>query len=394
MLRVLLRAVLALLLVQGSNSFAQLQLLTPYAGSTCTTNTFANAINASGVLTCATPSVSSVVLSSIAAANAVNTIANGNNTGQVWNWANTTDSTVAFTFGETSAATGGTSTSGVPNQVLLKVTTLASSTQSPLSVYSRGSHVFSVSPTSQQIIANPAIATYSFANNTTTGMGLNGSILNFRVSNVNAMQLSSSQVTIPVGSASFPTLTDLSNSVTGLSWVGFDLVVNNSSDGEWVRFMSPPALRISRGSADATAYALNFRKARNTVALPNVITTGDALSTISGYGYVGSTNTYREAARIEYDSTGTISDATTGIGGIVKIMSTLSSTDSAVQENVRFAGGSQPYSQWAPTTFANLPAPPVNGMLTYCSDCTIANPCASGGTGAFAKRLNGAWICN
>jgi hypothetical protein len=35
-----------------------------------------------------------------------------------------------------------------------------------------------------------------------------------------------------------------------------------------------------------------------------------------------------------------------------------------------------------------------NGTILYCSDCTIANPCAGGGTGAFAKRLNGVWVCN
>lgn len=37
---------------------------------------------------------------------------------------------------------------------------------------------------------------------------------------------------------------------------------------------------------------------------------------------------------------------------------------------------------------------PANGTFAYCSDCTIANPCAGGGTGAFAKRLNGVWVCN
>lgn len=43
--------------------------------------------------------------------------------------------------------------------------------------------------------------------------------------------------------------------------------------------------------------------------------------------------------------------------------------------------------------FANL-GTPANGAVTYCSDCTVANPCAGGGTGALAKRLNGAWTCN
>lgn len=45
------------------------------------------------------------------------------------------------------------------------------------------------------------------------------------------------------------------------------------------------------------------------------------------------------------------------------------------------------------TTFANL-GTPGNGIVTYCSDCTIANPCAGVGTGAIAKRLNGVWVCN
>jgi hypothetical protein len=45
------------------------------------------------------------------------------------------------------------------------------------------------------------------------------------------------------------------------------------------------------------------------------------------------------------------------------------------------------------TLFAALVSAP-NGTVLYCSDCTIANPCAGGGTGALAKRLNGVWVCN
>ena len=36
----------------------------------------------------------------------------------------------------------------------------------------------------------------------------------------------------------------------------------------------------------------------------------------------------------------------------------------------------------------------TDGSIIYCSDCTIASPCAVGGTGALAKRLNGVWVCN
>jgi hypothetical protein len=45
------------------------------------------------------------------------------------------------------------------------------------------------------------------------------------------------------------------------------------------------------------------------------------------------------------------------------------------------------------STFSAL-GNPANGTLVYCSDCTVASPCAAGGTGALAKRLNAVWVCN
>lgn len=50
--------------------------------------------------------------------------------------------------------------------------------------------------------------------------------------------------------------------------------------------------------------------------------------------------------------------------------------------------------QPAGVPFASLPASPQNAWIIYCTDCTIANPCASGGTGAFAKREENVWVCN
>lgn len=44
-------------------------------------------------------------------------------------------------------------------------------------------------------------------------------------------------------------------------------------------------------------------------------------------------------------------------------------------------------------TYATL-GTPANGSIQFCTDCNIANPCTSGGSGAFAKRLAGAWVCN
>lgn len=47
-----------------------------------------------------------------------------------------------------------------------------------------------------------------------------------------------------------------------------------------------------------------------------------------------------------------------------------------------------------PFIFFNLGDVAANGTITYCSNCTKTTPCAAGGTGALAKRLNGAWDCN
>jgi hypothetical protein len=69
-------------------------------------------------------------LSSLTAASASNTLANGNNP-QVWNWAQTTNSQSAFTFGETTAATG-------TGDIEFNVQTLASSTALPIQITSRG----------------------------------------------------------------------------------------------------------------------------------------------------------------------------------------------------------------------------------------------------------------
>lgn len=88
-------------------------------------------------------------------------------------------------------------------------------------------------------------------------------------------------------------------------------------------------------SDDAIAYAINGRKSRGTVAIPTVITSGDDLLTISGFGYLGVTNTYQEATRITHDSTGTISDATNGIGGIIRFLTRKQGTDTAVVERFR-----------------------------------------------------------
>jgi hypothetical protein len=96
------------------------------------------------------------------------------------------------------------------------------------------------------------------------------------------------------------------------------------------------------GLNDSTAYRFSGFKSRGTVISPTVITTGDDLLTLSGYGYVGATNTYLPAAQILFDSTGTIADSTSGIGGQIKFYTTLAGTDTALQLGATIEGGSTP----------------------------------------------------
>ena len=263
-------------------------------------------------------------LNGITAATGAVTIASGNNTGIVWNWANTTNSTVAFTLGETTAATNGTSTSGIPNQVLSKFATLATSTQSPMQVYAQGVHAFSVFPvvaSRPQILANSgtlASPVYSFA--AETGLGWyrrSAGEMALDVAGSYTMSFTAAGLFAPVGTAAAPSITDRSNADSGLFFGGSLLgisvgAIQNS------RF-EPGLLQHNKGTADAVSYALNFRKSRGTVASPTVITTGDDLATISGFGYVGATGTYVEACRITFDSTGTIANTTSGTGGIMRL---------------------------------------------------------------------------
>lgn len=334
---------LAFTLLSNSIAMAQLQIVTPFAGSSCGGSTFANAISASGVLTCATPSASSVVLNNISAATGANTIANGNNTGQVWNWTSTTNNTSAFTYGETTAATNGTSTSGVPNQVLVKVATLSGSTQSPLSVYSRGTHVFSVSPSEAQIlggIGSLSAPTYSFASSPTTGIWADGSGLRFQTGGAIRLTIGGTGIipnAIPIyavdGNAAAPSYAFQNGVSAGFFLSGSELGMSVSGI-ENSRLLAG-GIQNSKGSADTTGYAINSRKSRGTVAAPSAITSGDDLLTITGAGYVGAVNTYRNAATIMLGSTGTISDATNGIGGAIGLSTQKQGTDTSPKERMR-----------------------------------------------------------
>lgn len=182
------------------------------------------------------------LLNNIAAAAANQAgIANGNFNIR-WDWTKTSNNQTAFELGESAAATGGTSTSGIPNQVLLKLSTLASSTMSPLSVYSQAGHVFSVSPTNQQIlgaVGDSTNPTYSFADDTDTGMycGSAGN-LQFTVGGARVIVSGGNQVAVVNGTVSQPGLTNIVNAVSGLFWPTSTTMAISANTVEAVRFSS------------------------------------------------------------------------------------------------------------------------------------------------------------
>ena len=68
-------------------------------------------------------------------------------------------------------------------------------------------------------------------------------------------------------------------------------------------------------------------------------------------------------------------------------------SSNAIVTGITDQGLVTPQLQMLNTLFVNL-GTPTNGTFVFCSDCVIANPCAGSGAGAFAKRLNGVWVCN
>jgi len=85
----------------------------------------------------------------------------------------------------------------------------------------------------------------------------------------------------------------------------------------------------------------------------------------------------------------------TGVGGNILFQTAAAGTSGSSQNALAtaFTINQDGSVQLKSATFANLPTQ-ADGKLIYCSDCTIASPCAGSGTGAMAKGINGAWVCN
>jgi hypothetical protein len=124
-------------------------------------------------------------LSGLTAATGANTIANGNNP-QTWNWALTSNTQTGLLFGETSAATNGTYTNNIPNQLEVQISTAAGSTASPLLITNSltGTQTScTLCVTSTWNVGSSIVDALIFGNVTNTASGATSKLLDLQVAN-------------------------------------------------------------------------------------------------------------------------------------------------------------------------------------------------------------------
>jgi len=119
----------------------------------------------------------------------------------------------------------------------------------------------------------------------------------------------------------------------------------------------------------------------------------DGSASVPSFTFLSENNTgiYKSAANILAMSVNGTQNYTATATAANHVGSTLQATQLGI--GAAPAGASN--IQFVSTVFANIATTlSANGQIAYCSDCTIANPCAGAGTGAIAKRLNGVNVCN
>lgn len=154
--------------------------------------------------------------------------------------------------------------------------------------------------------------------------------------------------------------------------------LNMSGDGGQLRWGTSVDLLLRRAAAAHLAFGTTDAASpvAQTLSVQNVVA-GTSNTAGANWTHIGSRGTG------------------TGVGGDI-IFQTAPAGSSGTSQNIlvnAFTVKGSGAVQLLSVTFANLPTV-ANGFLIYCSDCTIASPCASGGSGALAKGINGAWVCN
>lgn len=134
--------------------------------------------------------------------------------------------------------------------------------------------------------------------------------------------------------------------------------------------------------------AIRGRFATGTIASPSGMVTGNNAMVFQAYGHDGTA--YSSGVQWSINFTAADNWAVGDHGAKIAFFTTPNATTTITNSWTMDQDGTMLSNGIA---FASL-GTPTNGRFVYCTDCTIANPCAGGGTGAFAKRLNSVWVCN
>jgi len=138
---------------------------------------------------------------------------------------------------------------------------------------------------------------------------------------------------------------------------------------------------------------------------PSLRMNGTGSAQFPAYGFTGSANA--SGSGMEYDGTSALTFSVNQIkllelGGAqtALIKDTTPTTgittdrcEDGANQGVTACRQTEGFAAFDGVTFSEL-STHANGTYAYCTDCTKATPCASGGSGAFAKRINGAWDCD
>jgi hypothetical protein len=173
------------------------------------------------------------------------------------------------------------------------------------------------------------------------------------------------------------------------AFLGFNTKPNAGSLTERMRIESGGNVDINTTASNVAAFSasntyLTIGAASGFESVVEV--TGNTASGATGIGSIAFTNISgsKRGARIEAITNGTDGSADLAV---------YTSSAGTLAEVLRWTKAGA--TRLAGFTFANIATVlTTNGDVGYCSDCTIANPCAGSGTGAIAKRLNGVSICN
>lgn len=256
-----------------------------------------------------------------------------NGTNQIsYRVAQTLGSGISWRFTESAAGVAG----GLP--VLLQVDTVAASTALPLLIKARGNEFFRVGADGQVIVnysATNDFFTWLQLGNTTTGFG-----------GANNRIEAYSNNSLVGGFAGSIGIGLVNGNWFGISasndWASADAQLHRDAADIWAirRGANAQAFRIYGAGASAAAGDFVGRKSRGTAETPTVISGGDDLLSLTGYGYAGVTNTYIPAAQILYDTSSTVTDSANGIGGVIDVRAQLAGSGTSTLPTILRISGS------------------------------------------------------